>query len=136
MTADMERYRDYLKLIVSATYHRTAQMMSSPKDIGTLFEAVQWASQNTELGGRPEWIIPNRMFLWSGVNVLDIDTSTLRFIGVGRKSDAAGGKVTTRVTVIMRIGWYKFQFLTTLRTLARFKPSGLSATRAIVGASR
>lgn len=136
MTTDVERYRDYLKLIVSATYHRTAQMMSSPKDIGTLFEAAQWASQNTELGGHPEWVIPNRMFLWSGVNVLDIDTSTLRFIGVGQKSDAVGGKVTTRVTIIMRIGWYKLQFLTTLRTLGRLRPSGLSATRAIAAASR
>jgi len=116
MSADIERYHDYLKLIVSATYHRTAEMMSSPQDIVTLFEAAQWASQNTELGGHPEWVIQNRMFLWSGVNVLDIDTSTLRFIGIGQKFNAKG-KLVTRVTIIMRIGWYKLQFLATLRAL-------------------
>jgi len=113
MATDIEQYHDYLKAIISATYHRTAQMMSSPKDVTTLFEAAKWASQNTELGGHPEWIIPNRMFTWSGVNVLNIDTSTLRFIGIGQKI-SAGGNIK-RVTVIMRIGWYKLQLLATLR---------------------
>jgi len=82
-------------------------MMSSPKGVDILYEAAKWCSQNTKLGGHVEWVIPGRMFVWRGANVYDIDTSTLRFIGFGREADRLTGKATSRVTVIMRVGWYK-----------------------------
>jgi len=100
-----ELFHDYLRAVLSATYHRTAAMMSSPKDVITLYEAAKWASENTDLRGHVEWILPNRMFVWRGANVYDIDTSTLRFIGIGRTVER--GRVTTRATIIMRVGWYK-----------------------------
>lgn len=100
-----EVFHDYLKAILSATYHRTAAMMSSPKDVITLYEAAKWSSENTDLGGHVEWVINDRMFVWRGASVYGIDTSQLRFIGVGRSFEK--GRVTTRATIIMRVGWYK-----------------------------
>jgi len=115
-----EAFTDYLKAILSATYHRTVAMMSSPKDVITLYEAAKWASENTDLGGHIEWVIPDRMFVWRGANVYGIDTSHLRFIGVGRAFEK--GRVTTRATIIMRIGWYKMH-------LAVARALGLSPVR-------
>ena len=104
----------YLIAVLSATYHRTAAMMSSPKSVDILYDGVKWCSENTKLGGHVEWVIPQRMFIWRGANVYDIDTSTLRFIGVGRQVER--GKFTSRATIIMRIGWYKMH-LTVARVL-------------------
>jgi len=115
-----ELFHDYLRAILSATYHRTIQAMSSPKDVVTLYEAAKWASENTDLGGHVEWIIPNRMFVWRGANVYNIDTSQLRFIGIGRTIER--GRVTTRATIIMRVGWYKMH-------LAVARALGLSPKR-------
>lgn len=109
-------FHDYLRAVLSATYHRTAQMMSSPKGVDVLYEGAKWCSENTDLGGHVEWIIPNRMFMWRGANVYGIDTSSLRFIGFGRKVDKLTGKMTSRITIIMRVGWYKMQ-LAVARTL-------------------
>jgi hypothetical protein len=115
-------FHDYLRAVLSATYHRTAAMMSSPKGVETLYEGAKWCSENTELGGHVEWIIPKRMFVWRGANVYGIDTSTLRFIGIGREIDRFTGKLTSRVTIIMRVGWYKMH-------LAVAKALGLSPKR-------
>lgn len=109
MTENPELFEPYLKAVLSATYHRTAAMMSSPKSVEVLFEGAKWCSQNTNIGGNVEWIIPNRMFIWYEANIFDIDSSTLRFIGIGREIDRVKGRITTKLTIIMRVGWYKLQ---------------------------
>lgn len=117
-----ELFEAYLRVVLSATYHRTAAMMTSPKGVDILYEGAKWCSENTKLGGHVEWLIPGRMFIWRGANVYDIDTSTLRFVGLGREVDKLTGKTTSRVTVIMRVGWYKMH-------LAAARILGLSKER-------
>jgi len=117
-----ETFHDYLKAVLSVTYHRTAAMMSSPKGVDVLYAAAKWCSENTELGGHVEWAIPKRMFVWRGANVYNVDTSTLRFIGFGREVDKLTGKGTSRITVITRVGWYKMH-------LAAARILGLSPER-------
>lgn len=70
--------------VMFQSFYRTFGAVAIHVGVGASYDAAVWLSQNGR-GGTVSWVIPGRLFLWSGLSVAPgiPNAQTMNVIGIG-----------------------------------------------------
>jgi hypothetical protein len=91
--------QEIVDAVLWQVYYRTFGMVGIHIGVTDTYNAAQWLAANGR-GGQVRWLVPNRVFLWSGMAV------TPGISGSGTMSALFGGTGLQFDTAIARVGFW------------------------------